>query len=362
MKKIAEFLLVFFLFASFQYAQFLPRKWVKVYEDSTAKVYVDTTSIRERSSQIILWTLEDYTQGKSVRGIPQTVFRAKNQYVINDLTKRFSTLGSLYYDKLGKLIGDNYNRNITGAGEIFSKPVNLNLKIKSIYDFTKKYLNSSLRSREKIAKSDSSEIESPKRAEKTVSETPKDTVRETAKKKTDIPAFSLSKSATQKPIPKKKNTKPKKSVARELSREKIVATPQTVFQLKNEKPLASTELPKPKVPVIPKEDITKKSPTTSTKAPGEVSKAGKYNSKKERFVTSTILTDGNLYVIQVSSWKNSRIAQKQLEKLKKLGYNAFIVRVYIKRKHGTWNRVRVGYFKTLREAKKIEKKIRKQIS
>ncbi len=107
----------------------------------------------------------------------------------------------------------------------------------------------------------------------------------------------------------------------------------------------------------------KKHKKDSTKTSGKpiTPKKYVYNSDKERPATKTIFTDGTKFVVQVSSWKNRRIAEKQVAKLKKLGYDAFIMQVYIKKKRGTWNRVRVGYFDTLREAKRAERAIRKVI-
>ena len=57
-------------------------------------------------------------------------------------------------------------------------------------------------------------------------------------------------------------------------------------------------------------------------------------------------------VVQVSSWKSKTIALKEVEKYRKAGFNAFAELSEIPGK-GNYYRVRVGYFKSLDEAKKF---------
>jgi cell division protein FtsN/nucleoid DNA-binding protein len=67
-------------------------------------------------------------------------------------------------------------------------------------------------------------------------------------------------------------------------------------------------------------------------------------------ITDRIYFDGQKYTVQISSWKSKTIAEHEVQRLKKLGFDAFIYRVYIKSKDGTWNRVRIGYFESKNEA------------
>jgi len=73
-----------------------------------------------------------------------------------------------------------------------------------------------------------------------------------------------------------------------------------------------------------------------------------YDLSSERLVYKTIFTDGNKFCIQVSSWKEQWKAEREVNKLRNMGHNAFIVKVNIPKK-GTWYRVRIGYFSTLTE-------------
>lgn len=81
-----------------------------------------------------------------------------------------------------------------------------------------------------------------------------------------------------------------------------------------------------------------------------------YNFNSERLVYKTIFTDGKKFCLQISSWKEKWKAEREVNKLKNMGHNAFIVKVNIPGK-GIWYRVRIGYFLTLEEAEKYNNKM-----
>lgn len=82
-----------------------------------------------------------------------------------------------------------------------------------------------------------------------------------------------------------------------------------------------------------------------------------YDFNKERNVNKTIFTDGKRFCIQVSSWKEEYKAEREVNRLKSEGHNAFYVKVNIPGK-GIWFRVRIGYFSTQEEAEEYERKMR----
>lgn len=81
----------------------------------------------------------------------------------------------------------------------------------------------------------------------------------------------------------------------------------------------------------------------------------KYNTGNEVFVTPQILTDGSLYVIQLSSWKTEQKADRVVDRLKEEGYNAFIEKSFISKWRSIWYRVRIGYFNSYEQAKEYLK-------
>lgn len=70
-------------------------------------------------------------------------------------------------------------------------------------------------------------------------------------------------------------------------------------------------------------------------------------------LTDQIYFDGKKYSVQLSSWKSKSFAEHEVKKYKKLGHDAFIYTVYIKSKESTWNRVRIGYFDSQKEAQEF---------
>jgi OOP family OmpA-OmpF porin len=87
-------------------------------------------------------------------------------------------------------------------------------------------------------------------------------------------------------------------------------------------------------------------------------KSGIYNNSLERNIGQMIFTDGNLYCFQVSSWRLKSKAESEAEKLLKSGLNAFITTANLTELDGTWYRVRVGYFNSLDETKRVKSLIK----
>ncbi len=72
--------------------------------------------------------------------------------------------------------------------------------------------------------------------------------------------------------------------------------------------------------------------------------------KKERRITSTVFFDGKEYMVQVSSWRNPKLAEREVRRLRKKGLDAFIVKAYVKKFKRIFNRVRIGGFKSKKKA------------
>ncbi|WP_337871979.1 OmpA family protein [Ignavibacterium sp.] len=84
-----------------------------------------------------------------------------------------------------------------------------------------------------------------------------------------------------------------------------------------------------------------------------------YRFDVERNVGSMIFTDGYKYCVQVSSWRNKEKANSEVKKLNEQGYNAFTIEANLPELDGVWYRVRVGYFDSLDEARKVKSQISK---
>lgn len=73
--------------------------------------------------------------------------------------------------------------------------------------------------------------------------------------------------------------------------------------------------------------------------------------------TDLITKQGEIFIVQVSSWRQKSIAESEVLKYVNKGYQAFIAEVNIPGRGGTWYRVKVGNFNTLDEAKKFLKTV-----
>ncbi len=69
-------------------------------------------------------------------------------------------------------------------------------------------------------------------------------------------------------------------------------------------------------------------------------------------VYDNIYKNGNIFIVQVSSWKTESIAVNQAEKFKKKGFVPYVEKTLIPGR-GEWFRVRIGNFKSLSAAKKF---------
>ncbi len=322
-----SFLLLLILFFSLNAQSH--SKWRLAFGDSLKTIYVDTTSVRIGESQIICWVLETFKNGVKIKSVPEKVFKQKEQIVFNIPRKHFNVLGALYYNKI-RLVGDSYSQNLIGSGGIFSKPIDSDSIVKKIYEFlSKNYLETSFVAVE------------PKNRDSTKSRFAKSSIEES----TRIAVENKARENHQKPT-EEDSTMSLKTRALENAGS---------LKVNNSKALGSLRKSKEKTA----------SPKTETKPELKIFSEEKpvinYNRKRERNITRTIFTDGTLYVVQVSSWRRKKFAVRQVNKLKKLGYNAFIVRAYIRKYHGYWNRVRVGYFTSLKEAKKVQRELKRRL-
>ena len=80
---------------------------------------------------------------------------------------------------------------------------------------------------------------------------------------------------------------------------------------------------------------------------------------EESEVSKNIYFDGKNYSVQVSSWKQRIIAEREESKLSQLGFPTFVQQVYIPKFDGVWNRVRIGPYSTIEEAKEAQLKLNK---
>jgi cell division septation protein DedD len=106
---------------------------------------------------------------------------------------------------------------------------------------------------------------------------------------------------------------------------------------------------------------TNKAQIEADKVNQEIAETSIKDSDKSRDeeVAENIYYDGFVYNVQVSSWKQKRIAEREVAKLVKKDFPAFLTKVYIPKFDGTWYRVRLGPYTSISEAKNEQNKLNK---
>lgn len=110
-----------------------------------------------------------------------------------------------------------------------------------------------------------------------------------------------------------------------------------------------TEKAPPKEPVKTEEKKTEVKPVT----PMIYGEALQYNYSNERNVTDVILTDGNNYCLQLSTWRNKERAEEVVKLFRSKGFNAFITETAIPNVSGSFYKVRIGFFRSLPDARQV---------
>jgi cell division septation protein DedD len=96
--------------------------------------------------------------------------------------------------------------------------------------------------------------------------------------------------------------------------------------------------------------IDKETKTTQSFAPEN------YNTFIERNVGQMIFTDGNVFCFQIAAFRKRWRAEKEAARLLDAGENVFVVEAYLSALQSTWYRVRIGYFKTINEAREYRRR------
>ena len=158
----------------------------------------------------------------------------------------------------------------------------------------------------------------------------------------------------------------------------FISTPEQIVQTNKDTsatPYELNDFPRTAVSPVPIKDATDKqiletikresaklqsspkvTPTEKQTASKTINQDRGKNVTTETRVSDRVYYDGKNYNIQVSSWPNRARAEEELNRLRKLGLNAIIVEANLPQKGGMWYRVRLGPFKSQKEAEENLKK------
>lgn len=314
------------------YAQAPAKKWVIIQDLESRIVYLDTTAIKEYENQLSVWGLTVFRNPQRVTPFVEEVYQIKSNLLFNSITNTYSVIGTLYYDRSGKIIGESTAPRITGGEGSFELPVQPGSSIEILYQkaFTYK-TTGTLESEvsEFLANTDFSK-ERP-RENLVEKESKDDTITKPAGPVVLSPEQNIA-------LIDESNIETIKK------RDSIAAIQRTN--------LADNRLQAELKPIPPSNRKDLSNVNISNEQPRK--KTSTYDNSNDSNVRGNIWTDGTKYVIQHSSWRSENEANSLVDKMKTEGHNSFVMRVELPRR-GTWYRVRIGYFDTLQEAENYKR-------
>ncbi len=278
------------LFAKFN-AQVLDSKWLKVIEFDDQSVFLDSTNIKQVNNQITIVSLTQFNHPQYITAYKKEAGSIKSQILFNISSRKYTLLGSLYYDNQLRIIGETSLPGFSLGNEAFAISVDSNKTIKALYQ----------------------------------------------------ESISLLGIDTSQYIDQE-------STSKEERLRSLIDNSGTVI------PNQQTEINQ-NMDAAEKEKVNKNQiEDKNLKAKKDNDSNSGYDLSSERNVRSMIFTDGQKYCFQVSSWRQKAQAEREVERLKRNGEQAFLVEANVPSKGGKWYRVRIGYFNSLEETENYMRK------
>ncbi|MBA4323261.1 MAG: hypothetical protein C0408_10645, partial [Odoribacter sp.] len=283
---------------------------------------------KQVENQITLLSITYYKTPQMITSLNKEAGSIKSQVLFNAASKKYTVIGTLYYDKYMKILGETSLPGFVSGSENFSVPLEGNANMTILFNKAVEYLNTGVPAME---------------------------VKETAQADNKKNGVSIS---GQKKNPSSESAKPVLSdTSKALDRvSRFLSKRDSVQKVSSRSTTPKTKTPyiAPPETKIPKE--VKQAPVTEPKQTAADSKESAREPGTESNPKSTIFKEGSKYSFQVSSWRNESKAQSEVLKLTKEGHTAFIAEGIVNGQ--TWYRVRVGYFNSLDEAEQYMKKVK----
>ena len=337
------------------FAQSPPKKWTIVQDLQDRIVYLDTSAIKQYENQLSFWGLTHYREPQRLNPFNALVQEVKSNFLVNTVTNTYSVIGTLYYESTGKIVGESSEPRITGQDK-FELPLQSGSSVSVLYNKAINFLTGG------VLTSEPGEYDPITKTQDT-SETTQILASESETKQPTIPRPGIDTVVTTVPAdeePVKLSPEENIAIVDEQNKEYLDEQKRIADSIETSTNFVRDETPEENavnetqiIPVVPPNDDKLPIPIpdlpVNTPEPAPKNISNSYNDSMDRNIRGNYWSDGNTFVIQLSSWKRINIAEQQVDKYKAQGHNAFIMQVKIPGR-GTWYRVRVGYFNTLEEA------------
>lgn len=144
MKKSAQVLVIGILISISSYAQAPNKNWLAVFEKQNTSVYVDTSNVRQFENQLSVLSITAYKQPQTIGSINGEASYIKSQILFNTTIKKYSIIGTLYYDKNLKIIGENSSAGFSSGGDKFEISIEGDEVMTAIYNKAYEFFKASL--------------------------------------------------------------------------------------------------------------------------------------------------------------------------------------------------------------------------
>ncbi len=336
LKKIFFILFV----SSLAIAQSPAKKWVIIQDLQDRIVYLDTSAVKEYDNQLSVWGLTVFRSPQRVTPFQEEVYQIKSNLLFNTITNTYSLIGTLYYNRAGKIIGESAAPRITGGEDTFEFPIQPGSSIETLYKKAFTYNKTGtleIEESEYLANTDFSKVQ-PQSTQKIDTTIQEGTQNDEPLVISPEQNISLIDEANAKIIAKQDSIAKADSI-------RLAENP----MLQQQK-ITGTETAKLKPP----SNKANLSDVKLSKLNSSPPKPVIYDESKDQNVRGNIWSDGTKYVIQLSSWRRENVADELVLKHKEEGHNAFKMKVELPGR-GTWFRVRIGYFDSLEEAQNYQR-------
>ncbi len=336
MIKRLTFFVVLFLTLSTAEAQ--RQRWVIIEDERDRITYIDTTSISIVEDQLLVWVIENFRDAAAVPQGYLNVHRIRSRYLFNRLKEKYVVVGQLFYDRNGRIVGED-SKSLFSNTDAFLLSISDNPRVEFIFLKVNELLG------EKNIENDSLPNETA--LDTRAAEIP--IVTDIAENETTLPATGEADSGLNENIIQIETNEETPQVEERSGFSVMIVDTITgnAIRIKEENDEKPEQVEEMNSPVVVEPVKTLPLPVQQDE----------YNIAAEKNVTNTIFSDGKLFAVQHSSWKQRNIAEKEMQRLKKMNYNASIVEARPFNRD-VWYRVRIGYFNSLEEARSIEKKVK----
>ena len=340
------------------FAQSPAKKWAIVQDLQDKIVYLDTSAIKQYENQLSFWGLTRYREPQRLNPFNTLVQEVKSNFLVNTITNTYSVIGTLYYDKTGKIVGESSEPKLSGQDK-FELPLQSGSSVEILYNKASNFMTGG------TLTSEPGEFEYKSAAPPVnTAAVNTDTVRDTPR---ELPESQPEENIAVNDEPVKLSPEENIAIVDEqnkdyLDEQKKIAdsietsshfvrdeTPAESAQNAAIKTAQNSAIINTPAPVPPANKVEIPDLKVDTTKPKTKKAPASYNDSIDRNISGNYWSDGTTYVIQLSSWKRMNVAEEEAARYKSQGHNAFIMQVEIPGR-GTWYRVRIGYFNSLGEA------------